>query len=270
MEEQQEPSNCSINCNIRYFCNICKTHPDQLSHHKAHLKTQKHMFQKKCFEQCLSMCFQFQNTQSIPFLELDDVNYQENTSDFILWKLKREELLKTEYPNIFFPEHKNIIYETETDFIDKFFKKLIETNETSNSKIRLNNKKIQKKHHNFINTSYEKLLDAAIDLQSPYEIACILYKTYYNNYSCNGFSKRNWLDKSDTSIHGDIIYSKLVDHISKDITKIFQDKATSLNSSTEQIEMVKFKNCNHIINFLTKKTFINDVMREARELFYNN
>ena len=29
-----------------YCCNICKTKPDQLSHHKAHLTTQKHIFKK--------------------------------------------------------------------------------------------------------------------------------------------------------------------------------------------------------------------------------
>ena len=42
--EEQQPSNFAI----QYYCTICDTKPDQLSHHKAHLKTQKHIFKKKC------------------------------------------------------------------------------------------------------------------------------------------------------------------------------------------------------------------------------
>ena len=40
-----------------YCCNICKTKPDQLSHHKSHLTTQKHIFKKKCFENCINTSF---------------------------------------------------------------------------------------------------------------------------------------------------------------------------------------------------------------------
>ena len=34
-----------------YICNICETKPDQLSHHKLHLKTQKHNDKKEIFKQ---------------------------------------------------------------------------------------------------------------------------------------------------------------------------------------------------------------------------
>ena len=37
-----------------YTCEICKTKPDQLSHHKSHLKTQKHQDKKELFELKLS------------------------------------------------------------------------------------------------------------------------------------------------------------------------------------------------------------------------
>ena len=40
-----------------YCCNICKTKPDQLSHHKSHLTTQKHLYKKKCIEQCINTRF---------------------------------------------------------------------------------------------------------------------------------------------------------------------------------------------------------------------
>ena len=33
-----------------YKCLICETRPDQLSHHKSHLETQKHIDKKTIFE----------------------------------------------------------------------------------------------------------------------------------------------------------------------------------------------------------------------------
>ena len=32
-----------------YSCGICKTTPDQISHHKSHIKTQKHKDKKEIF-----------------------------------------------------------------------------------------------------------------------------------------------------------------------------------------------------------------------------
>ena len=37
-----------------YTCEICKTKPDQLSHHKTHLQSQKHKYKKELFELKLS------------------------------------------------------------------------------------------------------------------------------------------------------------------------------------------------------------------------
>ena len=34
----------------RYKCRFCETSPDQISHHKSHLETQKHGDKKKIFE----------------------------------------------------------------------------------------------------------------------------------------------------------------------------------------------------------------------------
>ena len=33
-----------------YSCGICKTSPDQISHHKSHIETQKHKDKKELFE----------------------------------------------------------------------------------------------------------------------------------------------------------------------------------------------------------------------------
>jgi hypothetical protein len=34
----------------RYKCGFCETLPDQISHHKSHIQTQKHNDKKKIFE----------------------------------------------------------------------------------------------------------------------------------------------------------------------------------------------------------------------------
>ena len=41
--------------NTAYFCSICNTTPDQLSHHKAHLKTQKHITNCENYKKDLSI-----------------------------------------------------------------------------------------------------------------------------------------------------------------------------------------------------------------------
>ena len=56
MEEKIDQSSNTTTC---YYCNICNTKPDQLSHHKAHLKTQKHIFQKTSFKQCIEKSYQW-------------------------------------------------------------------------------------------------------------------------------------------------------------------------------------------------------------------
>ena len=37
-----------------YSCGICNTTPDQISHHKSHIETQKHKDKKELFEYKLS------------------------------------------------------------------------------------------------------------------------------------------------------------------------------------------------------------------------
>jgi hypothetical protein len=37
-----------------YICQICNTNPDQISHHKSHLESQKHKDKRELFEYKLS------------------------------------------------------------------------------------------------------------------------------------------------------------------------------------------------------------------------
>lgn len=78
-----------------YICGICKTKPDQISHHKAHLETEKHKDKKELFE-------------------------------FKLSKLKEEDLIK-EYQ---MKDIKEIVHKMETIIDDK--KELVKKNKKMN------------------------------------------------------------------------------------------------------------------------------------------
>jgi hypothetical protein len=76
----------------RYFCEICRTYPDQLSHHKSHLQTQKH--KKNCEEFIKEM-----KIFSVPFREVNLKKwYESEYDDFIISKYK-EATKNTEIDN---------------------------------------------------------------------------------------------------------------------------------------------------------------------------
>ena len=76
----------------RYFCEICRTNPDQLSHHKSHLQSQKH--KKKCEEFIKEM-----KIFSIIFREVNPKKwYESEYNDFIISKYK-ETTKNTEIDN---------------------------------------------------------------------------------------------------------------------------------------------------------------------------
>ena len=71
-----------------YSCGICKTQPDQISHHKTHILTQKHKDKYELFELKLSKLSEEQllnkyNTTSIKDIceQLENVIYKLNDND---------------------------------------------------------------------------------------------------------------------------------------------------------------------------------------------
>ena len=104
-----------------YCCNICKTKPDQLSHHKAHLTTQKHIFKKKCFEQCvytsfltISIFHQNKDNEPLRSKKIIDEFEKDTGLQFIQgnrtshnamrdWRLSKDRLLDEEFPDTIIP-----------------------------------------------------------------------------------------------------------------------------------------------------------------------
>jgi restriction endonuclease S subunit len=69
-----------------YTCEICKTKPDQLSHHKTHLETQKHKDKKELFELKLT---KLNNEELIKLYNTTDINIiiNENETNTFIKKL---------------------------------------------------------------------------------------------------------------------------------------------------------------------------------------
>jgi len=59
--------------NTRYFCSICNTKPDQLSHHKAHLQTQKHNEKRDAYQKELKYFSIYKLVSPNNWLEHDEI-----------------------------------------------------------------------------------------------------------------------------------------------------------------------------------------------------
>ena len=59
--------------NTRYFCAICNTKPDQISHHKSHLQTQKHREKREAYARELGYFSAFKTISPNTWLENEEV-----------------------------------------------------------------------------------------------------------------------------------------------------------------------------------------------------
>lgn len=197
-----------------YCCNICKTKPDQLSHHKSHLTTQKHIFKKKCFEQCINTSFfniynfhqckddtslckknkieEFEKDTGLQFI------YGNKTShdDVRDWHYSKDALLDEEFPNTIIPLETS--FETKEKY-ENSVKHIIEVNETLtiiNYQIEENEENEKNKKPSCINKKIKIIIDEIkpdienydidffinMGIEEPHVIALILYKLNYNNF----------------------------------------------------------------------------------------
>ena len=204
-----------------YCCNICKTKPDQLSHHKAHMTTQKHIFKKKCFEQCINISFfnifnfhqckddtsickknkieEFEKDTGLKFIYGNKISHDAIRD----WHYSKDALLDEEFPNTIIPLETS--FETKEGY-ENSVKHIIEVNETvtiineeieKNEENEINDKTNKNKKLPFINKKIINLINEiksnienydinffinmVIEEQEPYVIALIMYKLNYKN-----------------------------------------------------------------------------------------
>lgn len=267
---------CFVN-NTQYYCAICDTTPDQISHHKAHLKTQKHIYKKKCFEQCVNMTiFHIYNSKNmsrediIKMFEDDTGNKyiktdKESVSQFMHWRINRESFLLSEYPKIIIPEPKNESYESAHD---EWFKKIIETNETiviKPIKKDINVKKDNSFKENINNQNLEELIIKAIEIQSEFDIAIVFYKLFSEKYSFKSFIGNVWIDKSNISLSSKEVLTNVRNEINTTLKVIFENFRKTID-----IESELYNSCLRLIQKINKTAFKNNIIKEARELFFDN
>lgn len=73
---------------MSYFCGICKTKPDQISHHKSHLETQKHIDKKEVFELKLSKMTNDELQEKYGTNDIDKIILETETIIYNFKKLK--------------------------------------------------------------------------------------------------------------------------------------------------------------------------------------
>jgi len=66
-----------------YSCGICKSNPDQLSHHKSHLETQKHKDKKEVFELKLQMLSQDELLEKYKTTNINDIIIETETKLYL-------------------------------------------------------------------------------------------------------------------------------------------------------------------------------------------
>ena len=131
----------------------------------------------------------------------------------------------------------------------------------------------------------ESLIEEALKIPEPENIARILYFLYKDEFICTSLKKKKWLfiadNRRDEIEEGYILYNR----ISEDLYKYFQkyqidleEHIIQLKKETVDIEkneeinnlIKKVKSCETIFKKLKNYTFKHKVMREAMIFFYRN
>ena len=276
-----------------YFCNICKTNPDQLSHHKAHLTTQKHIFRKKCFETCINTSFmlnreliekrntgedktridQFEKDTGLKFIKGDRVSHDALRD----WTFARIGLLNDEFPNAVIPL--DINFDTEENYKNSVIK-MIELNETlivkNEEPEKMDRGEIKNIIANIDNYDIDFFVNMALKTPEPYVIALILYKQNYKSiylkhverdvicnqktYKVMKFLNKSWAYKDiNNNESSNEIANNLRKTISTSVTNIFIEKIKE--SPNEYYVLSEFVNKFKLTMFKTS------VMSKLEHLF---
>ena len=106
----------------------------------------------------------------------------------------------------------------------------------------------------------------AIQTKNEFDIAVILFKINIDNYSFKDFKSNLWINKQDTTIPSNEVISEVRNQLSTTIIDIFTNYSNNLTE-----DRLEDKNICLQINTMLKRTnFKNNIMKEAKELFYNN
>jgi len=119
------------------------------------------------------------------------------------------------------------------------------------------------------NLNEQTNIDVLISSFSPnlteFEIARILYEIGRDTYSCKCYKPNTWINKTDSKIPVDIVKDNLIHELKTTVKNILSDYNNKL-----PLKSAEHKSIGKIIDKFSNDNYINAVVREATELFYNN
>jgi P4 family phage/plasmid primase-like protien len=117
------------------------------------------------------------------------------------------------------------------------------------------------------------------DVVTEYDMACVLHSMYKGNFVCVSIKNDFWYQYYDHRWEPADTANDLRSAISKELWQVYHVKSESLmaelsatpNESTEELSRIRdsLKKLQAVMMFLKKTVSKNNVMREARELFYD-
>ena len=275
-----------------YCCNICKTKPDQLSHHKAHLTTQKHIFRKKCFETCINTSFmlnrdiivkritgedkarieQFEKDTGIKFVKGERTSHDAIRD----WTFARIGLLNEEFPGNIIPLVMN--FDTEDAYKNSVIK-MIEINETLTVRNEdpdpLNNDEIKNIVHNIENHDIDFFINMVLKTPEPYVFALIMYKQNYQTIYLKHIERNIIHQKSNRPMrfkdkswaYKDINNENNCNEIANNLRKTISTSVANIFIQKIEEKPSEYHELSSIIHKLRLTSFKSDVMKKLEQLF---
>lgn len=114
-------------------------------------------------------------------------------------------------------------------------------------------------------TNIDILISSFSPKPTEFEIARILYEIGRDTYSCKCYKPNMWINKTDSTIPIDTVKDSLIHELKTTVKNILSDYNNKLS-----LKSVEHKSISKIIDKFSNDNYINRVIKEATELFYNN
>ena len=101
--------------------------------------------------------------------------------------------------------------------------------------------------------------------QCEFDVAVVFYKLLSEKYSFKSFKGNVWIDKSNITLSSNDVSSNVRKEITTTLKNAFENYSKKLD-----VESLQYKSCLKLIEKFNKTSFKNNLIREAREIFFDN
>jgi P4 family phage/plasmid primase-like protien len=136
------------------------------------------------------------------------------------------------------------------------------------------------KYNDIKKNTIDHFIEESIKTSTEFDIACVLYNLYKDDFICQSIKHNSWYEYNNK--HRWVVNDEgtsLRIRISKDMHQLYMDKTAEImiemaqhDSTSEAYEKLKKKGTrlSEISNNLKRTGWKNNIMKEAKELFYDN